>query len=65
MFGAINLTSSYFQPYKVRVNFKKDFTEVENQLISGLQVQQGNQNNYVRNIMIEKNLIRFCYYYVL
>lgn len=53
MFGAINLTSPYFQPYKVRVNFKKDFTEIENQLITGIQIQQGNQNNYVSDIKIE------------
>ncbi|XP_077295548.1 apolipoprotein lipid transfer particle [Arctopsyche grandis] len=45
--AALNLTSPYLQPYTVRVNFKKDFTDVESLVKGGLQIQQGSQNNYL------------------
>lgn len=45
--GSLNLTSPFIQPYDVKVEFKKDFSDVENTLVCGLQVKQGSQNNFV------------------
>ncbi|KAG6459272.1 hypothetical protein O3G_MSEX011302, partial [Manduca sexta] len=44
--GSLNLTSIYLEDYFIKMEFKKDFSDVENMIGGGIQIQQGNQNNY-------------------
>lgn len=45
--GSLNLTSAYLEDYFIKMEFKKDFSEVESVIGGGIHVQQGDQNNYV------------------
>ncbi|CAH2241543.1 jg25523 [Pararge aegeria aegeria] len=45
--GSLNLTSAYLEDYFIKMEFKKDFSDVENVVGGGIQIQQGNQNNYI------------------
>ncbi|CAB3225976.1 unnamed protein product [Arctia plantaginis] len=45
--GSLNLTSSYLEDYFIKMQFKKDFSDVENVVGGGIQIQQGEQNNYL------------------
>ncbi|XP_063394239.1 uncharacterized protein LOC134679271 [Cydia fagiglandana] len=44
--GSLNLTSEYLEDYFVQMQFKKDFADTENTVGGGIQIQQGEQNNY-------------------
>ncbi|XP_068624199.1 uncharacterized protein Apoltp [Battus philenor] len=45
--GSLNLTSMYLEDYFIKMEFKKDFSDVESVVGGGIQVQQGDQNNYL------------------
>ncbi|XP_041972420.1 uncharacterized protein LOC121728328 [Aricia agestis] len=45
--GSLNLTSPYLEDYFIKMEFKKDFSDLENVLGGGIQIEQGDQNNYV------------------
>nr|XP_049706191.1 uncharacterized protein LOC110382727 isoform X1 [Helicoverpa armigera]XP_049706192.1 uncharacterized protein LOC110382727 isoform X2 [Helicoverpa armigera]XP_049706193.1 uncharacterized protein LOC110382727 isoform X3 [Helicoverpa armigera]XP_049706194.1 uncharacterized protein LOC110382727 isoform X4 [Helicoverpa armigera]XP_049706195.1 uncharacterized protein LOC110382727 isoform X5 [Helicoverpa armigera] len=45
--GSLNLTSAYLEDYFIKMQFKKDFSDVENVVGGGIQIQQGEQNNYL------------------
>lgn len=45
--GSLNLTSAYLEDYFIKMEFKKDFADTENTVGGGIQIQQGEQNNYV------------------
>ncbi|KAJ8708722.1 hypothetical protein PYW08_010104 [Mythimna loreyi] len=45
--GSLNLTSAYLEDYFIKMQFKKDFSELENVVGGGIQIQQGDQNNYL------------------
>nr|XP_034825791.1 apolipophorins [Maniola hyperantus] len=45
--GSLNLTSAYLEDYFIKMEFKKDFSDVENVVGGGIQIQQGNENNYI------------------
>ncbi|CAH0714994.1 unnamed protein product, partial [Brenthis ino] len=45
--GSLNLTSLYLEDYFIKMEFKKDFSDVENVVGGGIHIQQGNQNNYL------------------
>ncbi|CAH1641791.1 unnamed protein product [Spodoptera littoralis] len=45
--GSLNLTSAYLEDYFIKMQFKKDFSDVENVVGGGIQIQQGDQNNYL------------------
>lgn len=45
--GSLNLTSVYLEDYFIKMEFKKDFSDVENVVGGGIQVLQGENNNYV------------------
>ncbi|CAH0598289.1 unnamed protein product [Chrysodeixis includens] len=45
--GSLNLTSAYLEDYFIKMQFKKDFSDVENLVGGGIQIQQGEQNNYL------------------
>ncbi|KAH9643130.1 hypothetical protein HF086_010582 [Spodoptera exigua] len=45
--GSLNLTSGYLEDYFIKMQFKKDFSDVENVVGGGIQIQQGDQNNYL------------------
>lgn len=45
------MTSAYLEDYYIKMEFKKDFSDVENSIGGGIQIQQGNQNNYVSNFL--------------
>lgn len=45
--GSLNLTSPYLEDYFIKMEFKKDFSDLENTVGGGIQVLQGDQNNYV------------------
>lgn len=51
--GSLNLTSSYLEDYFIKMQFKKDFSDVENVVGGGIQIQQGEQNNYVSIYMYQ------------
>ncbi|CAH2058175.1 unnamed protein product, partial [Iphiclides podalirius] len=44
--GSLNLTSAYLEDYFIKMEFKKDFSDVESLVGGGIQIQQGDQNNY-------------------
>ncbi|XP_045507000.1 apolipophorins [Colias croceus] len=45
--GSLNLTSLYLEDYFIKMEFKKDFSDVENILGGGIQVLQGEHDNYI------------------
>ncbi|CAK1589697.1 unnamed protein product [Parnassius mnemosyne] len=45
--GSLNLTSVYLEDYFIKMEFKKDFSDVESMVGGGIQIQQGDQNNYL------------------
>ncbi|XP_049881187.1 uncharacterized protein LOC126377497 [Pectinophora gossypiella] len=45
--GSLNLTSDYLDDYFIKMEFKKDFSDAENMVGGGIQVQQGDDNNYL------------------
>ncbi|XP_028030625.1 uncharacterized protein LOC114243361 [Bombyx mandarina] len=45
--GSLNLTSVYLEDYFIKMEFKKDLSDVENMIAGGIQIQQGDQNNYL------------------
>ncbi|XP_047539341.1 uncharacterized protein LOC125072709 [Vanessa atalanta] len=45
--GSLNLTSIYLEDYFIKMEFKKDFSDVENIVGGGIHIQQGDQNNYL------------------
>ncbi|XP_075986269.1 apolipoprotein lipid transfer particle [Anticarsia gemmatalis] len=45
--GSLNLTSQYLEDYFIKMQFKKDFSDQENVVGGGIQIQQGDQNNYL------------------
>lgn len=45
--GSLNLTSAYLKDYFIKMQFKKDFSDVENAIGGGIQIQQGDHNNYL------------------
>ncbi|CAG9568621.1 unnamed protein product [Danaus chrysippus] len=45
--GSLNLTSLYLEDYFIKMQFKKDFSDVESVVGGGIHIQQGEQNNYV------------------
>ncbi|XP_013168741.1 PREDICTED: uncharacterized protein LOC106118616 [Papilio xuthus] len=45
--GSLNLTSTYLEDYFIKMEFKKDFSDVESVMGGGIQIQQGNYNNYL------------------
>ncbi|KPJ16798.1 hypothetical protein RR48_13654 [Papilio machaon] len=47
--GSLNLTSTYLEDYFIKMEFKKDFSDVESVMGGGIQIQQGDYNNYVAN----------------
>ncbi|CAK1547731.1 unnamed protein product [Leptosia nina] len=45
--GSLNLTSVYLEDYFIKMEFKKDFSDVENFVGGGIQVLQGEHDNYI------------------
>ncbi|XP_026316021.1 uncharacterized protein LOC113227343 [Hyposmocoma kahamanoa] len=45
--GSLNLTSPYLDDYYIKMMFKKDFSDAENLIGGGIQVEQGEHNNYL------------------
>ncbi|KAH9633240.1 hypothetical protein HF086_017932, partial [Spodoptera exigua] len=52
--GSLNLTSGYLEDYFIKMQFKKDFSDVENVVGGGIQIQQGDQNNYMALTLVPK-----------
>ncbi|XP_072946200.1 uncharacterized protein Apoltp [Epargyreus clarus] len=44
--GSLNLTSPYLEDYFIKMEFKKDFSDLENVVGGGIHIRQGNQSNY-------------------
>ncbi|GBP16854.1 Apolipophorins [Eumeta japonica] len=45
--GSLNMTSLYLENYFIKMEFKKDFSDTENVVGGGIQIMQGNENNYM------------------
>ncbi|XP_022117827.2 uncharacterized protein LOC110995124 [Pieris rapae] len=45
--GSLNLSSVYLEDYFIKMEFKKDFSDVENVVSGGIQVLQGEHSNYI------------------
>ncbi|XP_013138334.1 PREDICTED: uncharacterized protein LOC106103192 [Papilio polytes] len=45
--GSLNMTSTYLEDYFIKMEFKKDFSDVESVMGGGIQIQQGDYNNYL------------------
>ncbi|VVC87834.1 unnamed protein product [Leptidea sinapis] len=49
--GSLNLTSVYLEDYFIKMEFKKDISDAESSVGGGIQVLQGEHNNYTRGAL--------------